>query len=365
MAKQKKKPKILPFAQEQMNVVTSDNDNLSEALKDLVPEKHKGTDKFLDVVQWNLEWFGATKSRAKDKLRYDTILTVLEALNADLFVFQEIAGPSKDGRYPGALDAVADDLVARDAGDYRVAYSDAGGEQRIAMMWDRDWLRARAEIEDLYDVGEHKTKDGKDAFARRSPLYGYFASRLPASGTEDQRYGSDSFDFQVLGLHLKAMEDGHEQRLKSADVLAGWLSKEAPTIDADVIMVGDWNAPPNDACWKPIHDLEKKPNPDVHFSDINDPDEFSYLWLRNKSTKFVSRIDLAAISSASMRKAVDGEASKVILWKPIEEALKIAGDLTDKEVVNVLSIIKEHVSDHLPTVTRFYFTDQDPVPARQ
>jgi len=36
------------------NVVTSANDNLSKALKDLVPPKYRGTDQFLDVVQWNV-----------------------------------------------------------------------------------------------------------------------------------------------------------------------------------------------------------------------------------------------------------------------------------------------------------------------
>lgn len=45
----------------------------------------------------------------------------------------------------------------------------------------------------------------------------------------------------------------------------------------------------------------------------------------------------------------------MVRWKPIEEALAQAGDMTDKQVRDVLKEIKESVSDHLPTVSRFYF----------
>ena len=54
-------------------------------------------------------------------------------MNAAVFVFQGVAGPSKDGRYPGLLDSIAADLAAKGAGDYVVYYTEAGGEQRVAM----------------------------------------------------------------------------------------------------------------------------------------------------------------------------------------------------------------------------------------
>jgi hypothetical protein len=45
------------------------------------------------------------------------------------------------------------------------------------MMWDRDWIRAKDEVRDLFPRGHHRAPNGKDAFAGRTPLFGYFARR--------------------------------------------------------------------------------------------------------------------------------------------------------------------------------------------
>ncbi len=102
--------------------------------------------------------------------------------------------------------------------------------------------------------------------------------------------GADKFYFQVLGVHLKVMAEGYKQRLRSAEILAGWLKNDAPLTDHDALIMGDWNAPPKDSCWKPFHDLEKSPDSRIKFTDINDESDFSYLWLANRQDKYVSRI---------------------------------------------------------------------------
>ncbi len=331
----------------------AENDHLTRAFTGakLVPEKYRGTDKYLDIVQWNLEWFGASKSRARDQKRFQLIFEVLEALNADLFVFQEVVG--RTDTQVGALDGIAEALTSANAGDYRVEYGNAGGEQRIAMMWDRDYMRSKILPEDLFDRGAHRTRDGKDAFATRVPLFAYFAAREDAL---EPQGGTKTFDFQILGVHLKAMAEGHEQRLKSAEVLSEWLANEAPRTDSDAVILGDWNAPPDDACWKPFHDMEEEPGGRVKFREINDPSDFSYLWLRNRSDQFLSRIDLTAMTLSSFQQ-VEGTAAQVVLWKPVEEILARAGNLKSAEAVRLLKELKEAVSDHLPVISRFYWTD--------
>ena len=54
----------------------------------------------------------------------------------------------------GALDVVAQTLTQRDAGAYVVDYTHAGGQQRVAMMWDTDVLKARTEVEQLLPLGD-------------------------------------------------------------------------------------------------------------------------------------------------------------------------------------------------------------------
>lgn len=316
------------------------NDNLSKGFA-LVPEAYRDTDEYLNIVQWNIEWFGARRSAAKDVRRGELVLDILTAFNADLFVFQEVAGPTPDARRAGVLDDIADRLSERGAGDYAVDYTHAGGEQRVAMMWDRDYLRTKRTVEDLFPEGAHRTADGKDAFATRTPLHGYFEAKVgPAT----------RFDFQALGVHLKAMGNGQPQREVSARVLADWMEEARRTVDADILITGDWNAPPDAAEWEAIRSL-----PNVSFEAINDASDFSYLWLENQTTRFTSRIDLTALSLASDT-PVPQVAAHVVHWTPIEEAIaRASGRVRDKEVRAVLAEIKETVSDHLPTITQFYF----------
>ncbi len=316
------------------------HDNMSRAFAGMVPERYQDTPQYLNIVQWNIEWFGARKSKDKDKRRVAIVTDILEAFNADLFVFQEVAGPSKDGRYPGVMDGIAEELSDRGAGDYVVYYTEAGGEQRLAMMWDRDYVRSKVEVVDLFPRGTHRTKDGKDAFASRTPLHGIFEAKVGEGAR---------FDFQALGVHLKAMEEGASQRQHSAQVIADWMSRSRVEVDADILVLGDWNAPPNAMEWDPLRQLS-----DVYFEQINDSSDFSYLWLANATNRYVSKIDLAAVSLASETPVPD-TMGDVVRWTPIEEALARASGLKDAQVRNVLKEIKETVSDHLPTITQFYF----------
>lgn len=326
-------------------VLTSENDNISRVFQDFVPDWAKDSDRFLNIVQWNIEWFGASKSNAKDKKRYGLVLDILKALNADLFVFQEVAGPT--ATKPGVISSIADDLSAAGSGDYRAEYTLAGGEQRVALMWDRDFLRAKGEVVDLFEKGTHTIDSGKDAFAGRTPLYGHFEMRM---ANADER-----IDFQTLGVHLKAMADGVPQRRKSAEVLASWMQDEGQLVDADILVVGDFNAPPSDAdSWQPFIDLEAN-DERVKFQSINDESEFSYLWLANQTNRFVSRIDLSVLSLSGEFEPAPGLVGKPINWVPIEDALATAGGLKTSQARAMLADIKEQISDHLPVIHRFYY----------
>ncbi len=340
-------------ARQRRDVLTSENDGLAPALCSLVPDEYIDSDSYLNIVQWNMEWFGAAKSKPRDKKRYKLVRDILATFNADVFVLQEVAGPSLDGRYRGVLDSLAEELTAMGRGDYRVEYTTAGGEQRVAAMWDRDFVHAKSEVTDLFERGKYQRKGEKDPFGGRTPLYGYFEGRVVTKGEQD----ADRIDLQLLGVHLKAMADGLPQRQESARILIDWLNRTAPTIDSDVLIMGDWNAAPDDPSWDPIREEEAK-NARIHFSDINDPSDFSYLWLANKSDKYVSKIDLTAMTLSSETQPPD-EVARVVRWKPITEALQQAGHLTDSSVRNVMSELKEQVSDHLPTITRFFFKRQE------
>jgi len=68
----------------------------------------------------------------------------------------------------------------------------------------------------------------------------------------------------------------------------------------------------------------------------------------------VLRIDLGALSLSSDT-PIPQLAATPVRWTPIEDALAKASGLKDAKVRAVLQEVKETVTDHLPTITQFYF----------
>jgi endonuclease/exonuclease/phosphatase family metal-dependent hydrolase len=213
------------------------------------------------------------------------------------------------------------------------------------MLWDLDWVRSKDEVTEPFSKGEVVTAEGKEAFPRL-PLHGYFTSLMYDNDKEP-------FDFQLLGVHLKSQRGGgEEQRKMAADTLARWLDDEAPKRDADVIILGDWNEPPSSATWKPFHLLEKQGK--AAFKKINDDTSISHLMYRNKSN-VGSRLDLQCMSLATLPDMK--KPPKVVQWKPLMEMLDASPQA--KKIKEMIKQISSGVSDHMPVVSRFYFTAQD------
>ncbi|HVN58856.1 MAG TPA: endonuclease/exonuclease/phosphatase family protein [Bacteroidales bacterium] len=306
------------------------NDNISDLLGGIDP-KYYDQDDFLDIVQWNLRWFNSL-----DKSREMAIREVLKVLNSDIFVFQEIEDKS--------LDSIASYLTEQGVGNYRTAYGTTGGQQRIALMWDIEWVRTKDDIRELFGRNQVLTASGTDVFPRL-PLWSYFYCK----STKSNKRG---FDFQLVGLHLKSQMDrsgkgeAQAQRLKSAESLSGWLENDAVKVDADTIMLGDWNEDPMAAAWQSFRDLERKKK--ALFSNINDSTHFSHLYYKNRSD-VGSLLDLKVVTSpfATALNKVGG----AIHWINLDELLE--SNASAKKVKEYINTVRTEVTDHLPVLTRF------------
>lgn len=311
-------------------------DNISKALENVtggIPKEAKGKDEYFDLVSWNLRWFNS-----QEPDRVELVSEVLSYLNADIFVLQEIE--------PGSLDIVIDKLKDRGAGTYKVFYGTTGGDQRIAVMYDLEWIRSKDDIIELFGKGAVKTGDNKDVFPRL-PLKGYFL----AKSIDPKKTG---FTFQLVGVHLKSqMGGGDTQRIMAAEKLAYWLSNEANDTDADTIIIGDWNKGPEDKNWKALHEMEKKKK--VMFKKINDPSAISHLYYRNKS-EIGSRLDVVLATSEAYEQMAS-EKGEMVHWVKIEDLMKNAMGLSVKEIKEIINLIKEKLSDHLPLHVRYYQKD--------
>jgi endonuclease/exonuclease/phosphatase family metal-dependent hydrolase len=319
-------------------------DHISRLLdaQKLVPAKYRGTDEFLDVVSWNIRWFDH-----KDSRRVDAILKVLETINADVFVLVEIA-------HDGALDDIANQLAAQDSGYYTVAYGQTGAEQRVVLMWDRDWVRLKQPVRELFDIDlKVAAEDGKqrEVFPRL-PLYGYFEGLSSTPGTE-------GFTFELVGVHLKSQMPpmgfgggrfGIKQREKAAETLAQWLQEDDQHADEDVIVIGDWNAAPGTKEWKPLRQLEQQG--EIGFESINPAKEVTHIARLNKSGPGGTRLDFHLVTKPAQAHAVPNQKAVVIQWSLFDHLDELAtGDRTV-----LYKAMRTNFSDHLPCVTRFYFT---------
>jgi endonuclease/exonuclease/phosphatase family metal-dependent hydrolase len=309
--------------------------------KNLVPPRFKGTDKFLDIVSWNIRWFDH-----QDDRRIEAIQQVLSEINGDIFVLVEIA-------QDGALDDVVKALAAARAGYYSVHYGTTGDQQRVAIVWDRDWVRSKRTPSELFaEAPTIVAEDGRryEVFPRR-PLWGYFESLSDDPAKE-------GFTFELVGVHLKSQmqirgyrgRGGIRQRSEAAKRLVEWIESPSEHFDEDVLIIGDWNAKPDEDEWKPFEVLEKDKK--IDFRSINPREELTHIARLNKSGPGGTRLDLHLITKTSDIKKVSKEKAVVIHWSFFDQM----NDLPTQDRQTLFKAMKMNFSDHLPVVSRFYFT---------
>lgn len=311
--------------------VAPPNDYLSMSIgEDLVPEQYRGSDKFLDLVAWNVCYF-----HDRDQARVKRIAAVLEALNADVIVLEEVL--------EGSLAPVIKLLQESGAGYYDVAYGTTGGQQRVAVLNDIDWVRSKDTIHELFADDRPRTADDKEVFPRL-PLWASLRCRT--------QNGHEPFDFQLLGVHLKSqMGGGGEQRRMAAERLSRWLVQDAPKVDSDVIVMGDFNEIPSSKTWASFHKLEQEGK--AVFAGINKDNEFSHLMYKNKKD-YGSRLDLRVVSASAQDEIADK--GGVVRWKPLSKL--IASNPKAAVLKQYLADLKTDVSDHMPVYMRFYYEEQ-------
>ena len=306
------------------------NDNIS-ALLGAIDKKFEDQEDFLDIVQWNLRWFNAMQKDREEKIKQ-----VLSVLNSDIFVFQEIEEKS--------LDNIAKTLSDEGLGSYRTAYGTTGGQQRIAIMWDMEWVRSKDDIKELFGKNAVTIPSGKDVFPRL-PLWSYFYCKSTVSNKR-------GFDFQLVGLHLKSQMDksgiGEDelQRTLAAVKLSDWLMKDASNLDSDTILLGDWNEPPEAPAWESFRRLEKEKK--VKFLKINDQSNFSHLYYRNRNNPG-SLLDLKVITSPYAKEL--NKVGGTIRWLALDDLLK--SNKAAGVVKKIINEIKKEITDHMPVLTRF------------
>lgn len=177
------------------------------------PYEDISKDLTLDVVTWNIEWFGGGNGPDDTELQLQNVKTVIDSLDADLYAFQEISSPTMFARLIDELDGY---------GGFQASFSQ---QQKTA------YLFKRATIDSL---GSGLISNG---FATAMWANGRFPLmfRFKADINDEQQ------EIYAYNVHMKAFDDesSYNQRLQASAQMKTYLDTNRK--QDKVIFLGDFN----------------------------------------------------------------------------------------------------------------------------
>lgn len=276
-----------------------------------------GTASTLDLVTWNLEWFGDTsRGPNNEDLQLSNMDFVISGLDLDIWSVQEV---TDSGQFNSLLDSLdgydgflANDSFVEQGPEF---YSDFGGnEQKVGLIYKSDLISVSAAKVILTDY-DHE-------FAGRPPV------EVQLTATID----NVSEELVVILLHAKCCTDADEwtRRRDGSLALKSYLDSTWPT--ASVTVMGDFN-----------DDLDES---------IRSSEESPYM-------NFLS--DTAAYSFPTLALSEAGISSTVFYPDVIDHHLN-SNEWMERYIANSVQVFKaddyvvnyaETTSDHYPVITQY------------
>lgn len=171
-------------------------------------------DKTLDVITWNIEWFGDPSNGPDDEeLQFENVKTVLTTLDADIYAFQEISNSSQFNRLVDELEAY---------GGFEASFSQ---QQKTAFMF------KRATVDSLDSGLISQGMISFDWANGRLPLMFQFNANIDGMQRE-------IFSFNI---HAKAFgdQDSYNRRVNASEQMKNFL--DFNHLNDNVILLGDYN----------------------------------------------------------------------------------------------------------------------------
>ncbi len=288
----------------------------------------------LDLVTWNMAWFGAAPAGLgpKDKnLQYTNAGTVLRALNADVYALQEVVDTLRLRRLVAAMPGYA----------YRVAYfasladdsldADYAGAQKLAFVY-RTAVVSNARFSSFF----------RSKQARGAPDYDYWAAgRFPFVMQATVTLSGEAKPVTFVAVHAKANTSpaaaSYARRKSAADELKAKL--DADYAGQDFVVLGDFNddldqtvaagiAPPTTSYRAFTADAANYPSPTLRELSLTG---------KQSTVAYSDVIDHVLVSKSFYRYFLRGTAAV---------ATGIAGTIAGYGTTT---------SDHYPVLTRYAF----------
>lgn len=322
-------------------------------------------DSTLDIVSWNIEWFGngtPGNGPSDEAGQYSNVLQVLRTTNADIYVVQEISDISDFNRlldslsvngYNGSCSKYTSNLpngqtTTINAAGQTIPCSSCVGHPMPIVTFYADSTFQRACI--IYKTAL-VTLISEQPLLRLTPApfpydypsdWGNFqaSGRYPYLWVVDVAIGGITKRLHMVGIHAKAntepLQESYERRKYDIKVLKDTLNAQYST--ANIMLLGDYNddvdltvanIPSAESTYKSIvDDVSRFRVVTTRLSDMNFR---SYLTRRNV-------IDHITISNELFNNYLDGSGDLLFPFKYI-------------------SSYGSSTSDHLPVIARFRLRD--------
>lgn len=199
-----------------------------------VVDAYRGEADDIDVAFWNLEWFN------KNYLdRVGDVAKAIIGMNLDIWALSETS--------PQATQALVDHLNTKYRTDFQCAFSQPDASpalQTTAVIWNAKTVKGErrewpAEIDEWFgtdsrDFDDLQLEAVEGKIFNRYPGLFYFQAK--------NRHNK-AFNFHLVPLHLKAMDEGSKRRGMASKILAAAIQKMIEQgHDEDWVVGGDANA---------------------------------------------------------------------------------------------------------------------------
>lgn len=194
-----------------------------------LPTLHaQSSDNTLDVVSWNIEWFGASSGPADNDLQERNVVKVLRYLSADIYGLVEVVDTARLRRVTDSLGSNWAYVIS----NYASANSTGTGSS---------WLSAQ-KLAYIYNKNIFSNVKARGMMRTSGPAYTAFASgRFPFLLTADATINGITRNINFILIHGKAgsSESDYTRRLEGAKELKDSLDTYHST--AVNLLIGDFN----------------------------------------------------------------------------------------------------------------------------
>ncbi|WP_340063318.1 T9SS type A sorting domain-containing protein [Ascidiimonas aurantiaca] len=204
-------------------------------------------DDSFDVVTWNIEWFGdegnspAAGNPLSDPIQRDSVLTILQQLDADVYAVQEIADDTLFAQLVAALpgyDFVLSDAFSNPTGT--PPFQKLGFIYKTATVSPKLTRAMLTTIHPLYNGGDDSALVNYPSTTTR-----FFASgRLPFLMTADVTINGVTEEISLINLHARANSSSESQNrydMRKYDVEVLKDSLDVQFASAKFVLLGDYN----------------------------------------------------------------------------------------------------------------------------